>query len=165
MPSAGLFRPEADLSALSPPEAALTFASSWPWDMLTVGGEAAGSIATYGKVVGSTLRLPSPTDTWILPIDALVPGEIVDPPTMIPPADAFAMPCPFRETKGLVAVADGIWIAFPPIIIPAEFCVMRIPSVVVSLLPTDRWFPSMAMPPLGCAAIVCPAAAICAAAG
>lgn len=75
----------------------------------------------------------------MLPIDALVPDEIVDPPTMIPPSDAFAMPSPFREAKGLVvAVADGIWIAFPSITIPAEFCAMRIPSVVVSLLPTDR---------------------------
>ena len=103
-----------------------------------MGGEAAGSIATYGNVVGITLTLPSPTETRTLPIEVSVPDEIVDPPTMIPPPEAFAIPCPFSEAKGLVAVADGIWIALPPIIIPAEFCAMRIPLVVVSLFPLDR---------------------------
>ena len=98
----------------------------------------------------------------MLPIDVLVPDEIVDPPTMIPPPEAFAIPCPFSEAKGLVASADGIWIALPPIIIPAELCAMRIPLVVVSLLPLDRRLPSITMPPLGCAASVCPAAATCA---
>lgn len=118
-PSAGPFRPEADLSALSPSEAALPFGSSPAGKLLTVGGEPAGSIAAYGKIVSIRLTLPSPTETCMLPIDALVPDELVDPPTMIPRPDAFAMPNPFREAKGLVAVADGIWIAFPPITIPA----------------------------------------------
>ena len=161
MPSAGPIGPEAGLSSSSPP---LPFGSSPAGELPVVGREALGTRATYGKVVGITAILSSPTDIWTLPIDILAPDETVDPPTMIPPPEAFAMPCPFKKVKALVAVADGICIALPPTTIPAEFCAMRIPFAVVSLLESDRWFSSMIMPPFGCAAIVCPAAVTCAAA-
>ena len=164
MPSAG--PAEAGLSSFSLPPLPLPFGSGPAGELAVVGRDVVGTSATYGKVVGITPMLSSPTVIWTLPIDVLAPAEtVVDPPTMIPPPAAFAMPCPFKEAKALVAVvADGIGIALPPTTIPAEFCAMSIPFVVVELPGSDRWLLSMIMPPFECAAIVCPAAVTCAAA-
>ena len=96
-------------------------------ELLAGDGKAEGSMAIYGKVFGSTLILPLPTNIWTFPIEVLAPKEVVDPSTMIPSAAAFAIPCLFNQVKGLVAVAEGIWIGLPPTLylLSSAQCVSR----------------------------------------
>lgn len=125
-----------------------------------------GVIGTYGSVVGKTLMLPSPTDTWIPPIEVIAPDDNVDPPMTTPPPEAFSIPCPFKAVKAPMVASDGTWMVLSPMTIPSEFWEICTPLIGMMALLTDWiWFPSTAIPPLGWAATVCPATVTCAASG